>query len=110
MPKVELNSQAPDFTLNDYQGNHGCRISGKKHVVLVFNRGFSDRSAGAHGQCAKITRFVRRGAEVVVGPENGGLPRGAQERRYELPGSKNNVLKLYGREVNLFKLGGCQPR
>jgi len=42
MPKVELNSQAPDFTLNDFQGTlvRLADFRGKKHVVLVFNRGF----------------------------------------------------------------------
>ncbi len=41
MPKVELNTPAPDFTLEDYQGN---QISLKdfrgRNLLLVFNRGF----------------------------------------------------------------------
>ncbi|MGB5986666.1 MAG: redoxin domain-containing protein [Desulfobacterales bacterium] len=40
--RVELNSQAPDFSLPDYRGQP-VRLSdyhGKAHVVLVFNRGF----------------------------------------------------------------------
>lgn len=40
--KVQLNTPAPDFTLDDF--NHQpVRLSGfqgQKHVVLVFNRGF----------------------------------------------------------------------
>jgi len=42
MPKVEVNMQAPDFGLNDFQG-HPVKLSdylGQKFVVLVFNRGF----------------------------------------------------------------------
>ncbi len=42
MPKVEINTLAPDFALADLDGNT-VRLSdfrGKKHVVLVFNRGF----------------------------------------------------------------------
>jgi len=43
MSKVTLNTPAPDFTLNDFQGQP-IKLSdffGKKNVVLVFNRGFS---------------------------------------------------------------------
>jgi peroxiredoxin len=43
MPKVEMNTPAPDFSLTDYQGNP-VRLSdfrGKSNVLLVFNRGFS---------------------------------------------------------------------
>ena len=42
MPDVELNKPAPDFQLPDVQGRN-VRLSdfaGKKHVLLVFNRGF----------------------------------------------------------------------
>lgn len=40
---VEINKQAPDFELDDFDGKP-VRLSdfaGRKHVVLVFNRGFS---------------------------------------------------------------------
>ncbi len=42
MPKVELSTPAPDFTLPDYKGvpvslSH---FAGKRHILLVFNRGF----------------------------------------------------------------------
>jgi len=43
MPKVALNKPAPDFTLNDFNGNL-VKLSdfrNQKHVLLVFNRGFS---------------------------------------------------------------------
>ena len=42
MPKVTLNTPAPDFTLQNYQGET-IRLSdflGKSHILLVFNRGF----------------------------------------------------------------------
>ncbi len=43
MPKVEINTQAPDFSLADFNGQT-VRLSdfrGSKNVVLVFNRGFT---------------------------------------------------------------------
>jgi peroxiredoxin len=42
MPKVELATQAPEFVLNDFRGTpvRLADFRGKRHVVLVFNRGF----------------------------------------------------------------------
>lgn len=43
MPRVSLNTPAPDFTLADFQGKE-VKLSGfrgKSSVVLVFNRGFA---------------------------------------------------------------------
>jgi peroxiredoxin len=42
MAKVRINTPAPDFELEDFDGKT-VRLSdfrGQKHVVLVFNRGF----------------------------------------------------------------------
>ncbi|GAB4481479.1 MAG: hypothetical protein Kow0088_23730 [Anaerolineales bacterium] len=42
MPRVALNTPAPDFNLADFNG-YPVRLSdfrGKAHVLLVFNRGF----------------------------------------------------------------------
>jgi peroxiredoxin len=40
--KAEINKPAPDFTLADFEGNDVTLsdFRGKKHVFLVFNRGF----------------------------------------------------------------------
>lgn len=43
MPQVTLNTPAPDFILNDYQGKP-VRLSdyfSHTNVLLVFNRGFT---------------------------------------------------------------------
>jgi len=41
MPKVEINTPAPDFKLEDYQGKQVSLKDFKgKNVLLVFNRGF----------------------------------------------------------------------
>ena len=42
MPQVTLNTLAPDFTLQNFQGET-LRLSdfrGQSHILLVFNRGF----------------------------------------------------------------------
>ena len=43
MARVEIKTPAPDFELNDFRGRP-VRLAdyrGAKHVVLVFNRGFT---------------------------------------------------------------------
>ena len=42
MPKVSLNTPAPDFDLTDFRGQQVSlsNFRGQKHVLLVFNRGF----------------------------------------------------------------------
>jgi peroxiredoxin len=43
MPKVEMNTQAPEFSLIDFKGET-VRLSdfkNRKNVLLVFNRGFT---------------------------------------------------------------------
>ncbi len=42
MAKVQLNTQAPEFTLKDVHKNAVSLsdFAGKKNVLLVFNRGF----------------------------------------------------------------------
>jgi peroxiredoxin len=42
MPQVQLEAEAPDFTLEDYRGEKVSLsdFRGKKHVLLVLNRGF----------------------------------------------------------------------
>jgi peroxiredoxin len=42
MPKVQLDTPAPDFSLTDYRGQTVTLsdFQGEKNVLLVFNRGF----------------------------------------------------------------------
>ena len=42
MPRVHVNTPAPDFSLPDLQGRTVTLSDffGRRHVVLVFNRGF----------------------------------------------------------------------
>jgi peroxiredoxin len=43
MARVQINAIAPDFTLEDFRGQtvHLSGYQGDRHVVLVFNRGFT---------------------------------------------------------------------
>jgi hypothetical protein len=72
----------------------------------VFNRGFTDRSAATHGAVARIRnsstgkqigRHWSEDAALIV--------LGIHELPFTVAGPKGSVLKLYGQEVNLFKLG-----
>ncbi len=42
MSQVSINTLAPDFILQDYQGNivSLSHFKGKQNVLLIFNRGF----------------------------------------------------------------------
>lgn len=42
MPKVQINAEAPDFTMIDFNNKKISLSSyrGKKNVLLVLNRGF----------------------------------------------------------------------
>jgi peroxiredoxin Q/BCP len=58
----------------------------------------------------EYAKFVKRGAEVVVvGPEGAAGFRAYWQREklpfVGLPDPEHTVLKLYGQQVNLFKLG-----
>ncbi len=42
MAHITLNTQAPDFTLSDFNGNRVslADFTDKKNLLIVFNRGF----------------------------------------------------------------------
>lgn len=43
MPKVNINTQAPEFSIEDFNGQQVklALFKGKSNVLLVFNRGFT---------------------------------------------------------------------
>lgn len=42
MASIEVNKEAPDFDVNDFQGNKFTlsQFKGKKNILIVLNRGF----------------------------------------------------------------------
>lgn len=112
--KVQIDTPAPDFSLDGFRSRPVCLSDhqGERHVILIFKRGFA--CPFCRGHMAQLRpdyeKFVERDGEVVVvGPED---PE-AFQRYWDqtslpfagLPDPQHNVLKLYGQEVNLFKLG-----
>ena len=114
MAKAEINKPSPDFTLEDYSGNSVTLsdFKGDKNVLLVFNRGFFWPFCQKH--MAQLRRshdeFIARDTTVLVaGPDNAkkfanyfgehNLP------FIGMPDPKHSVLKLYGQQVKIFKLG-----
>jgi len=114
LEQIQIGAEAPDFALEDIQGRT-VRLSdyrGRKHVVLVFTRGFSCPFCRRHVARLRqdYQQFAARGAEIVViGPEE----REAFVRHWRregfpfvgLPDPGHQVADRYGQEVNLLKLG-----
>lgn len=114
MSKVTINAYAPDFTLDDFQGNPFTlsHFRGESNVLLVFNRGFAWPFCRAHMAQLRqdFEMFDNLNTKVVVvGPEN--------IRKFKnfwaqhvlpftgLPDALQKVLILFGQEVKLFKFG-----
>jgi peroxiredoxin len=114
MPRVALDQVAPNFSLADYCGSMVslADFRSKKNVLLVFNRTFTWPFCRAHMAQMRqnYPQFVARDIEiVVVGPEDANAFADYFRKEFlpfiGLPDPKASVLKLYGQEVNLFKLG-----
>ncbi len=114
LAQVELNTPAPDFSLNDFNGKK-VQLSDyktQKNVVIVLNRGFiwpfCRRQLSQLRQ--DYEKFEQLDAEIIsVGPENADSFKKYWEKEnlpyIGLPDEKHSVLDLYGQQVNLFKLG-----
>ena len=114
MSKVQIDTEAPDFVLNDFDGK---KISlsdyrNKKNVLLVLNRGFLWPFCRRHiAQLRqKSDKLTNLDIEVLVaGPENSDSFRRYWKKESlpfkGLPDPNHSVMKLYGQEVKLFKLG-----
>jgi thioredoxin-dependent peroxiredoxin len=114
MAQVELNTAAPDFALADFNGNL-VRLSdykGKNNVMLVLNRGFAWPFCREH--LAQLHRdqeqFADRGTVIIsIGPDDANSFKNYWQKNnfsfIGLPDEQFSVLKLYGQQVKLFKLG-----
>ena len=114
MPKLEISAPAPDFTLDDSTGT-SVTLSGYRstsNVLLVFNRGFLWPYCRAHMAQLRqdYEKFKTANTTVIaVGPDSQKeFAKYWEENSIPfigLPDPKHSVLKLYGQEVRLFKLG-----
>lgn len=114
MASVAVDKQAPDFTLMDFEGNPFklSEFVGDKNVLLVLNRGFLWPFCQRHMMQLHhdFEKFVERETIIVViGPEEAKSFKKYWEKNqlpfYGLPDSDATVLKLYGQQVKIFKLG-----
>ena len=114
MPKVKIDAKAPDFTLANYQGDliTLSNFESRKNVLLVFNRGFFWPYCQKHMAQLRQTEaeFEEHNTEVLVaGPDNAEKFKTYFEEHnlsfQGLPDPKHSVLKLYGQQIKLFKLG-----
>ena len=114
MASVKVDLKAPDFELKEFNGET-FKLSdykGKSNVLIVLNRGFVWPFCQKHMMQLHqdYNEFLQRDTEIVaIGPEKADKFESYwQEHQLQfhgLPDDKNSVLKLYGQEVNLFKLG-----
>ena len=114
MTSTQLDVIAPDFTAKDSEGSD-VRLSdykGKKNVVLVFNRGFNDRTAGRTWRsCARTTRILPTGARarLIVAPENAEDFAAYWHSRdmpfTGIPDPRHSIAGLYGQQVVILKFG-----
>ncbi len=114
MSKVQINVKAPDFVLNDFDSKEVSLSSYRniKNVLLVFNRGFIWPYCRRHmAQLRQDSdRLAKLDIEIlVVGPENSDSFRKYWKKESlpfkGLPDPDHSIMKLYGQEVKIFKLG-----
>jgi len=114
MSSVEVNKKAPDFEIEDFKGDK-FKLSDfkeKKNVLIILNRGFSWPFCRKHMMQLHqdYDKFVEKDTVVVaIGPDNSDKFKDYwEENNIEfigVPDENGSVLKLYGQEVKLFKLG-----
>lgn len=114
MARIEMNQRAPVFEVTDYLGNKISlkNYQGSYNVLLVFNRGFVWPFCQKHMMQLHQEKkeYDKRNTRIIiVGPDN----KEAFEKFFNtnnytfigLPDAKNSILKTYGQEINIFKLG-----
>lgn len=114
MARIELNQKAPAFEVEDYLGNKVSLkdFQGLYNILLVFNRGFVWPFCQEHMMqlYQEKNKFDKRNTKIlIVGPDNKeAFKRYFGSHGYNfigIPDAKNNILKTYGQEINIFKLG-----
>lgn len=92
------------ISLHDYNGSH--------NVLLVFNRGFIWPFCQKHMMQLHQDKkeFEKRDTKIIiVGPDDiKAFNKFFNNNGYDfigIPDAKNSILKMYGQEINIFKLG-----
>ena len=114
MGHLKVNEKAPDFNISDYNGNlfKLSDFKKKSNVLIVLNRGFMWPFCQKHMMQLHqdYQKFLDKDTKIVViGPEK---PEKFENyfnenefKFYGLPDPNKTVLKLYGQEIKLLKLG-----
>ena len=114
MRKVEINLPAPNFRLKDFNGKEVTLLEfkGKKHVLLVFNRGLFWKYCRVHlAQLRQdYQKIIAQDIEILsIGPEKSEVFKEFwQEENLPftgLPDPKHTVLKRYGQQIKIFQFG-----
>ena len=114
MSKINLFQAAPEIELNDFTGQvvKLTDYRNRNNVILVFNRGFFWPFCQRHMAQLRqdYQKFTDKNAVVIVaGPENAEAFKKYWDKEslpfIGLPDPEHTVLKTYGQEVKIFKLG-----
>ena len=114
MSNLAINEKAPDFNLIDYKGNNFqlSSFKEKSNILIVLNRGFVWPFCQKHMMQLHqdYNSFKDQETEIVViGPEKPEKFKSYFEENgfkfYGLPDPNKTVLKLYGQEIKVLKLG-----
>jgi len=114
MSIIEVNKKAPDFEINDFKGDK-FKLSDfkeKKNVLVVLNRGFVWPFCRKHMMQLHqdYEKFGEKDTIIIaIGPEDADDFKDYWKKNnlefIGIPNKNGSVLKLYGQEVKLFKLG-----
>ena len=115
MTKQQINVLAPNFELNDIDGNSKISLSDyrdKKNVLIVFNRGFMWPFCKKHMTQLRDEKEILERLDIevlIIGPEKPESFRKYWKKEslpfVGLPDPKHLVANLYGQQIKIFKLG-----
>ena len=114
MNNLEINQEAPDFQMEDFNGNEFILndFREKKNVLILLNRGFIWPFCRKHMMQLHqdYNKFIEKDTIIVViGPEDKeSFNKYWKENNFKFYGISDKaktILELYGQKVKLLKLG-----